>query len=324
MLPLRRLLPRSRSLGTTFGLALAMLLVAWGTPAQAVIGDVGFTINIAEKEKVLQTRWEVANLPAGQGIQLPNMANPVDPALWVMTGDKSAMWDTAEVRRANRMMPWIEVTNNPQSTGNLTQFRMSIGDTSFNFTDDMMGTYAMEGQKMTIPINVPDLDFSIASAQLVTDQGALLGDELLVTFGNGGLAPGETARFKVFLHGDPGNLVMPDYREIFGNANASNTVNPNDDFDTNSVFSAVFADFNNPNLTLQTDPMALADFVIEGAPFFNSNTVLRPYSVMEPVQIFGGLSTGGQGEVIPEPATAGLAMACALVGCWGVRRRLRR
>jgi hypothetical protein len=323
MLPFRRLLPRSRSLASTFGLAVATLLLAWGP--QAARGDVGFTLNIAEKEKVLQTRWEVAHLPAGQGIMLPNMADPVDPAVWVMTGDKSAMWDTAEVRRANRMMPWIEITNNPESTGNLTQFRMSIGDTNFHFTDDMMGVYAMEASKITLPVNVPDLDFTILSAQVVTDQGALPGDELLVTFGNGGLAPGQTARFRVFLHADPGVITMPDFREIFGNANPTNTVNPNDDFDTNSVISAVFTDFNDPNLTVTTDPVALADFVIEGPAFFNSSGVLRPYSVMEPVQIFGGLGSGGQGEVtVPEPATAGVALACALVGCWGVRRRLRR
>lgn len=305
-------------------LAVAMLLAGAPT-ALADIGTVGFTINIAEKEKVLQTRWDAANLPQGEWIQLPGMVDPVDPAVWIMTGDKSAMWDTAEVRRAHRMMPWIEVTNNPTSTGNLTQFRFSIGDTSFHFTDDMMGSYAMAGQLVTLPTNVPDLDFSIVSATTVTDKGALPGDELLVTFGNGGLAPGETARFRVFLHADPGNPTLPDFREIFGNANPTNTVNPNDDFQTNSVFSAVFADFNDPNTTLETDSAALADFVIEGPAFFNSNTFLRPYSVMEPVQIFGGVGIGdnGGGE-IPEPSTVAIAVAAALVGCWGVRRRVVR
>src|SRR5690606_11361687 len=130
-------------------LALATLLV--GAPqALAAIGEVGFTINIAEKEKVLQTRWEVAHLPQGEWIQLPGMIDPVDPNVWIMTGDKSAGWDTAEVRRAHRMMPWIEVTNNSTSTGNLTQFRFSIGDTGFHFTDEMMGSYAMAGQLQTM------------------------------------------------------------------------------------------------------------------------------------------------------------------------------
>ena len=317
------MLPSWRNYHYGPALAVAMLagLLVGAEPARATLGDVGFTINIAEKEKVLQTRWEVANLPQGEWIQLPGMIDPVDPALWIMTGDKSAMWDTAEVRRASRMMPWIEVTNNPTSTGNLTQFRFSIGDTNFQFSDAMMGEYAVPGDMVSLPTNVPDLDFSIASATTVTDNGALPGDELLVTFGNGGLAPGETARFRLYLQADPGVFTQPDFREIFGNANASNQVNPNDDFDTNSIFSAVFADFNDPSLTVETDPTALADFVIEGPAFFNSNTVLRPYTVMEPVQIFGGGGTGGHGGVIPEPTTAALAVAAALAGCWGVRRR---
>lgn len=317
------MLPAWRKLNWCAAIALAMFvaLLAGASPALAVIGEVGFTINIAEKEKVLQTRWEVANLPQGEWIKLPGMIDPVDPSLWIMTGDKSAMWDAAEVRRADRMMPWIEITNNPNSTGNLTQFRFSIGDTNFHFTDSVIGSFVMPGHLESLPINVPDLDFSIASALTVTDNGALPGDELLVTFGNGGLAPGETARFRVYLKADPGITTQPDFREIFGNANPSNSINPNDDFERNSNFSALFVDFNDPTQTLETETMALADFVIEGPAFFNSNTILRPYSTMEPVQIFGGLATGG-GTVIPEPTTAALAVAAALVGCWGVRRRM--
>lgn len=322
MLPNRRLNNNPMATASLLGLAVVLALGGSATNAIAALGDVGFTLRISEKERVLQTTWEVDQLGPGEQILLPGMVDPVNPQVYVDMAHKDAMWDSAQVRRAARMMPFVEITNLASSTGNLTEFRMSIGDTAFNFSNALLGVYVTPGVMDSLPINVPDLDFSIASATVVTDQGALLGDELLITFGNGGLAPGETARFRVYLAADAGNTTMPDFREIFGNANAQNFVDPTDDFDTNSVFSAVFRDPNDPTMTVTTDPAALADFTLDGPAFLNSSSVLRPYSAMEPVQIFGGSSLGGP-TLIPEPSTIVLGLGAALMG-WGARRQLRR
>jgi hypothetical protein len=52
------------------------------------------------------------------------------------------MKDLPNLRRNDRNAPFIELTNDTDSTGNITEFHLTIGDTRFNFSDATLGVFA--------------------------------------------------------------------------------------------------------------------------------------------------------------------------------------
>lgn len=256
-------------------LAAVALVAITCTTAEAQLGNIGFEIKLSEKEMVLE--------------------HPNDPVV-----QKFAAWDPPFQRIADRNMPFIEVKNLSTSTGNLTEFRMTIGDTDFNFSDDFFGTFVKLGT------STPNVNLSATTA--------MNGDELIVTFGNGGLAPGELVRFRIDLDPDPNTFGLfphPDFRLVLFSMNGMD-----DSFD-NSIVSALFVDPNDPANTA-TVSNQLPDFTVTGAQSLFFNQFIRPYSQMEGVDIFALQAA----EVIPEPSTVTLAVA-GLLAIAAVARRQR-
>ena len=231
-----------------------------------------YTVNISSKELVLES--------------------PNDP-----NAQLNAMWDNPYQRIADRNMPWVEVVNAVESTSDITQYIMSIGDEAFHFSDAHFGSLIMES------------DTDSAGVSLVANviNG---GDTLVIDIA--GLNPGDTARFRVDIDpDDPAAFPHPDFRLVFfdmnGNSNADN-----------SDVSLRFAEITDP--VTVTLPNTLPDFAVNGPLYFNTH--IRPYNVMEHVDTFtiGDSVTVTQG--VPEPSTLALiAMLGLTLGTVSYRRR---
>lgn len=276
MVPSRLLLNKLTSMQC---LALLLAVAAWlsASPAMAQLGDVGFQVSIASKEMVLE--------------------NPNDDSVKMF-----AAWDAPFQRIADRNMPFIEVMNLGGSTGNLTEFNITIGDTDFNFEDDYFGSLIMLGD------STPGFNLSASTVN---------GDELTVTIGDGGLAPGETVRFRIDLGVDAGVDNMfphPDFRTVLFDMNDMD----NNGMSDNSVVTATFTDPNDASSTT-TASSTLLDFGVTGPEAQYFNQFIRPYSQMEGVDIFS-LQAVNQ-TAIPEPAT--VSLACGLLGAVALLRRRR-
>jgi hypothetical protein len=262
------------------GLVLAAACLA-ATQAVAALGDVGFQVKITEKEMILAH-------PGEMGYKM------------------FAAWDAPYQRIAARNMPFVEVMNLSESTGNLTEFSMTIGDTDFNFSSDYFGDYAIQSNSTPDPL--------ISS---ITSNG----DLLTLTFGDGGLAPGEIIRFGIDLDPDAGLEDMfphPDFRLVLFDMNDMDGNGVSD----NSVVSAVFTDPNNVSMTA-TASTVLEDYTVTGPQANYFNQIIRPYSVMEGVDIFSESVFNG-GTEIPEPGAASLAALGVLgLGLWQKRRSRR-
>lgn len=273
--------PCSKKLIRSLTLTLACLaLTLTAKPTLAALGDVGFQVKISEKEMML--------------------AHPND-----MGYKMFAAWDSSYHRISNRNMPFLEVMNLPDSTGNLTEFSITIGDTDFNFSNEYFGDYAIQSDSTPDPVIS-----SITST----------GDLLTLTFGDGGLAAGEIIRFGIDIDADPGLDDMfpyPDFRLVLFDMNDMDGNGISD----NSIVSAEFADPNNTSMTASASTQ-LVDYTVTGPQANYFNQIIRPYSVMEGVDTFEASAFSG-GTVIPEPGTAALAiLAVTGVGIW--RRRPRR
>jgi len=245
----------------------------------AAIMEVGFQVNIASKEAVLE--------------------NPNDSAVRMF-----AAWDSPYQRIADRNMPFVEVRNLGGSTANLTEFRMTIGDTNFNFSNEFFGSFALLGDS-TAGV---DLSGAITSS----------GDELVVTLGNGGLAPGEVVRFRIDLAVDAGVSGMfphPDFRTVLFDMNDMDGNGISD----NASVSALFTDPDDSSMTLVATS-ELIDFSVNGPQAQYFNQFIRPYSVMEGIDTFSAQGLA-QNSVVPEPSTAGLAVGGLMMAFAAVRRR---
>ena len=231
------------------------------------------------------------------------LENPVD-----MMWDKWLMWDIGFQRMMDRNMPYVELLNEAESTSPITEFRLTIGDNRFNFGPVENTDLALLGS--TTP------GFAIASS---TTGG--LGDQLVVTIGNGGLLPGQLLRFKIKLDVDPAYAAtyaasfgesQPDFRTVLFDMNGVNVYDGvvNNSSADNAQASVVF----NPGGASQS--VAFADETVAAGQFFNNN--LREYRAMDPVLIF--LVGGGE---IPEPASIGLVMFGLAAGTL-LRGRSRR
>jgi hypothetical protein len=147
--------------------------------AQAAFANVGFVLNLAAKEMILE--------------------NPNDPMAM-----KYSAWDTPTQRIADLNMPFLELRNDADSDAPITEFNMTIGDSRFNFSDVYFGDYIKLGD------STPgfDLQASVANG----------GDLLKVQILNGGLQPGDVVRFRVDIDVDPGNPNLfphQDFRLVF-------------------------------------------------------------------------------------------------------------
>jgi hypothetical protein len=273
---------------------LGALAAAWlvCSGAAALAQNVGsFTLKISEKEM--------------------NLEHPTD-------GDWKhyLMWDLGFQRMTDRNMPYLELTNDAESNAPITEFRLKIGDTRFHFDDSLLGSHAMLAH--TTP------GFQISSHTVNN-----LGDELVITIGNGGLQPEQKVRFKVDLAVDDQFADMffmhPDFRTVFFDMNGLNVY---DGFlqDTsktdNATASAVFDPASGPNFTV--GPIAFGDEPVQGAAadFFNDN--YRDYGEMDPVRTF---RLGGDGTEVPEPASFMLALvgtAAWFIATARSRRRVLR
>lgn len=262
---------RKYSTGGALFVAMAIVAIMFASaPALAALGEVGFEFRISEKEMVLEH-------PDDMGVKL------------------FASWDTAYQRIANRNMPFIDVTNLSSSTGNLTEFNMTIGDTDFEFSDEYFGAFIIQSD------STPDVDISSVTST---------GDLLTLTFGNGGLAPGEVVRFGIDIDADPGledAFPYPDFRLVLFDMNNMDGQGGSD----NSVITALFEDPEDPTMSASASTQ-LEDYVVTGPESQYFNQILRPYSVMEGVDIFDASASA-----IPEPATATLSvMALSALAVW--------
>lgn len=272
---------------TCFGLAalgvfLSMCLAA-PVAAQQVDGG-SFTLKISEKELKLES--------------------PADMML-----DKYLMWDLPFQRVRNRNAPYLELTNDSESAGQLTEFRLTIGDKRFNYSKANQAVYALLGS--TTP------GFSITSS--VVDSG----DELVVNIGNGGLDPGETIRFRVEIGVDAAFkdqiFSTPDYRTILFDMNGIQVYDGSfQKFDTTDNAHAS-AKFQVSDILLTAGPVPFADeMVFDGSQMFynqrrrqyssSGNDTVRIYQLESP-PVF-----------IPEPSCAAL-LAIGLVGGMLTARR---
>ena len=151
-----------------FGAALASgifsLSVALAPPARAATDS--FTVKIAEKQQAL--------------------SDPTDESL-----QHFLMWDMSADRVIARNMPYLELSNDADSTSPITAFHLTIGDTRFHFDCAALGSCAMLGK------TTPDVSLSSAVSAITGDSASTSGDQLNLTIGNGGLQPGQVVRFKI-------------------------------------------------------------------------------------------------------------------------------
>lgn len=261
-----------------FSLALVFASCQQAVQAATVSTDqilANYTVRLSEKEAVLM--------------------NPNDS-----TVQKAAMWDHPYQRIADRNMPWIEVTNAGESTAQITQFLMTIGDTDFNFSDDHFGNPIFASANNPAGI---DLDGDIQSS----------GNQLVIDFT--GFDPGETVRFRVDIDpDDPDAFPHPDFRRVLFDMNGS-TVTDN---------AQIQLRYSHGTSTFDTPPRFLEDYAVNPlAGIFVSfeQASIRPYTWMEPVEVF----EVSDRAVIPEPSTSSIAALVLLVGgYWSRRKRANR
>ena len=244
-----------------------------------------YTVSISEKELKLD--------------------NPVD-----MMWDKWLMWDIGYQRMMCRNMPYIELLNDGASSSPITEFHITIGDNRFNFGP-------VDGSSSPAKLGSTTPGFSLTSSTVGN-----LGDELVVTIGNGGLLPGQLVRFQINLDVDPAYAAtyaasfgasQPDYRTVLFDMNGVNVYDGvvNSSSDDNAETFVYF----NPGGKSGT--AVFQDETVVNGQYFNNN--LRAYKAMDPVLIFQ--LEGSQ--AVPEPTTIGLAMLGLSMGMF-LRGRSRR
>jgi hypothetical protein len=274
-------------------MAVAALLAAvcvsmLATPARAVITDTDWSLKISEREMAFRPATD-------------------------MMAMKSLMWDLPYSRMYARSMPFICLTNE-SATASITEFRMTIGDEQFNFGNSLMGMYAKLGKESP---TAPSMTSSVADG----------GNELVVSFLNGGLAPGKTVQFQFDIDVDAalaGSFYQnPDYRTVLFDMNGDNYyelagIHHDVDDADNSKVTIKFEQSGQSPVTV--GPVRFEDpSVLDGSAGFVNNRLAR-YGQNDPVRAY---SLQGSGGVIPEPGSVALA-ALGLLGFAMPWRRSRR
>lgn len=239
-------------------------------PAGAVITDTDWSLKISERE--------LAFRPASDAMAM-----------------KTLMWDLPASRRTARNLPTVCLTNE-SATASISEFRMSIGDTQFNFGNTFFGTYAKLGK-----------DTPGVSLTSTTEDD---GNTLVVKFGNG-IAPGQTVNFLFDIDVDAefanSFYKFPDYRTVLFDMNGDNyyenagIVNDPADDDNAEVW-LTFTQSGMPSVTTVKTPFPDPSVLDGSASFVNQN--MARYGVSDPVRSFP-LSGGG---VVPEPTSVALAL----------------
>jgi len=276
--------------------ALACFALA-ALPALAQTSSDMFKLEISEKEKAI--------------------SDPTNTAL-----QNFLMHDLGADRMIARNMPYLELTNlDPDFP--LMEFHASIGDSRFHFDCDMLQACAM--------ISSAPAGIRIESSVIPTaddDPSLLPGDVLILNFDNGGLAPGESVRFKIALGVDDGYdfFHRPDYRTILFDMNGMDAYGGNvgvptsmsgDSTADNSQLTAMYGTGGTPYMMAYS---ALIDYPVMGEAANYYNNHYRPYGIMEHVDTFLAL---GQASEIPEPSAAMLAIV-GVFGGLALRSRSRR
>lgn len=213
----------------------------------------------------------------------------------------SASWTGWATQLLEYNMPFIQLTNEPNNGFAIETFRMSIGDTNYQFSNIFQGKsdtnsypFPANGEYAITGFSTPDVQFTTS----VEDGG----DTLVIDFGPGGLAPGETATFQVDIDADvmaPGMMLFADYTSVFFNQGGGPDTTGNSELELTYVG------------TNQTASLTLPNFDIGAAAQFLQAP--RPYSIMQPVPVFPSIPL----DIIPEPTSAVLA----IVGLLGVTKR---
>ena len=230
------------------------------------------------------------------------LVNPMD-----MNNKMTALWTGWATQVYEYNMPYIELKNESNAPFAVETFRMSIGDTNYHFSNIFFRKestnsypYAANGEYALTGFSTPGIQFDTA-----VENG---GDTLLVDFSaRGGLKPGEIVRFQVDLDRDTdigGMKMFADYPSVF--------FTPNGGADTtgNSVITLSYVGTN------QTTATTLPNYSMSAATT-GYLTTPRPYSVMQPLDVFPDVPVGF--PEIPEP-TAGVLAAVAVVAVTARRR----
>lgn len=270
-----------------------MVLSVLASPASGQVSS--FSVQVAEKEAILQ--------------------HPNNPAV-----KQLAAWDAPTHRIFDRSAPFVELKNTSTCNCPITEFSISIGDSRYHFEDTTFGTFAKEGMTMSS---------SSATYTVFSDSTAGNGDDgaardlLRIRFNGGGLMPNELVRFRVELAPDanqPGLFSSPDFRTVLFDGlvgaqdlNVPQTIINLTDPSDNSIVAAKFT--GDVNTTLD---QRFADTIVQGTQGQYFNQFLRPYSVMEGIDMFGVVESE---PVIPEPGSIALGAVCLAGACLARRRR---
>lgn len=217
--------------------------------------------------------------------------------------------DVGYQRMIERNQPYLELLNEASSTNPITEFHLTIGDNRFNFGP-------VEGTDL-VKLGRTTPGFNLGSSTV-----GGLGDELVVTIGNGGLLPGQLLRFKINLDVDPAYAATyaanfgdshPDYRTVLFDMNGINVYDGTTEkkSDDNAAAFVIF----NPGGKSETSLFPDEDVAV--SQYYNDNIRGGCCCEKDPVLIFE--IGGGQ---IPEPASIGLVMLGLSAGLL-VRRRAR-
>lgn len=217
--------------------------------------------------------------------------------------------DVGYQRMIERNQPFIELANDAASSNPITEFHLTIGDNRFNFGAVEGSTLAKLGR------TTPGFDLTSSTV-------GGLGDELVVTIGNGGLLPGQHLRFKINLDVDPAYAATyaanfgsshPDFRTVLFDMNGVNVYDGTTD-DSDADNAAAFVIFNPGGKSSTT---MFEDEEVTVSQYYNNHVRGGCCCTKDPVLIFE--IGGGQ---IPEPASIGLVMLGLSAGLL-VRRRNR-